>query len=101
MHATLERVTKRENRLHPMLVAVESKVEAWARQSTNGALVWEVATDHVPAMWSEWELIYDRDVWYGGSGLIAALDRLAAVTNDAQVAEAVSAAKNGVIAYSE
>lgn len=96
-----KRVDARERIIHPLLRAVENQVEQWARQSTNGALVWDVATDCLHNVWAEWELVYDRNAWYGASAVLAALDKLAAMTEYAAVSAAVDAAKAAITNYIE
>lgn len=102
MDRNIERqVFARERIIHPLLQAVDKQVEQWARQSTNGALVWDVATEYLHSVWAEWELVYDRDTWYGASAVLSALDKLAAMTECAAVSAAVEAAKTAISNHTE
>lgn len=99
--ATDVQVRQRERILHPLLVAVEQSVEHWARTATNGALVWEVATDYLHGMWAEWQLVYDRETWGTPDSLLRALEKLALAVSDPAVSQSIATAQVRLESYSD
>ncbi len=90
----------REKALHPLLKAVEDAVEAWARQSSNGALVWEIADEKLPAVWFWWDMAH-RSIWWSPADLIKSLNEIAVATGDAGIGNTVQLAKTALLGYKD
>jgi hypothetical protein len=91
----------RERAIQPSLIAVKEAIEKWARASSDGAKVWEVA-EILPDMWHDWGMCLGSDAWGGLIGNVNACLTDIAVACDGQgVAEAVAAAKTAIALYRE
>ncbi len=92
----------RDAAITPKLIAVKEALATWARGSTDGAKVWEVANEILPDMWHDWNL-YLRSDAVGAvlPNVTACLQDIAVAVDDQAVAEAVASARSAIALYRE
>lgn len=93
-------VNVRERAMHAHITAVENAAKEWAKHSTDGALIWQVATECLDDVWAEWRHASTYERW-SPHGVVRALNSLSSAIGDAAVAAAVTAAVGAIAAYAE
>jgi hypothetical protein len=93
-------VTRRERALHAHITSVETAAKQWAHRSSNGGLVWRVATELLDDVWCEWRHASVRPNWHA-HGVIRAITTLGDAVGDAAVAGAVTIALGALADYTE